>query len=211
MERPGHIRPASGKLGVLLPGMGAVGTTFIAGCMLARKGFAQPVGSLTQMGTIRLGKRTQVRTPPIRDLVPLAHIDDLVFGGWDLFSDDCYQAALRADVLSRDHLDSIGPELSSIRRRAGGRYLYVDERGVVSYCSQRRGSPGAQLLAYGKADLEREFYTSKGCEDTCTIACVRRASCLDGWRPYRKPSQPLRHTTGRHLGVLPTQAGDVGR
>jgi len=87
--------------------MGAVGTTFIAGALLARKGLAQPIGSLTQMGTIRLGKRTDARTPLIRDFVSLADMNDLVFGGWDLFRDNAYEAAVNADVLSKEHLSAV--------------------------------------------------------------------------------------------------------
>ncbi len=109
------IQPATGKLGVLLPGMGAVGTTFIAGCLLARRGIAQPFGSLTQMGTIRLGKRTDHATPLIREFMPLANLDDLVFGGWDLFADDAFTAAKNADVLSEKHLEAIRDELASIK------------------------------------------------------------------------------------------------
>ncbi|MDH5492888.1 MAG: inositol-3-phosphate synthase, partial [Myxococcales bacterium] len=92
-----------------------VGTTFIAGCLLARRGLAKPFGSITQNGTIRLGKRTDGRTPRIDEFVPLAKLDDLVFGGWDLFKDDAHQAATNADVLSRDHLDAIRDELQAIR------------------------------------------------------------------------------------------------
>ncbi|MCA9530203.1 MAG: inositol-3-phosphate synthase [Myxococcales bacterium] len=115
MQKPIDIKPATGKLGILLPGMGAVGTTFIAGCLLARRGLAQPFGSLTQMGTIRLGKRTDAKTPLIKDFVPLAKLDDLVFGGWDLFHDDAYEAARTAEVLTRDHLDQIKDELEAIK------------------------------------------------------------------------------------------------
>ena len=115
MKKPSEIKPATGKLGVLLPGMGAVGTTFVAGCLLARRGIAQPVGALTQMGTIRLGKRTDGRSPLIRDFVPLSSLDDLVFGGWDLFTDDAYAAACHAEVLSRDHLDAVRDELERVR------------------------------------------------------------------------------------------------
>jgi len=115
MQQPTQIKPAQGKLGILLPGMGAVGTTFIAGCLLARRGLAEPVGSLTQMGTIRLGKRTDGRSPLIKDFVSLASLDDLVFGGWDLFHDDAYKAARTADVLTREHLDLVKDELSQIR------------------------------------------------------------------------------------------------
>jgi len=109
------LKPADGKLGVLLPGMGAVGTTFIAGALLARRGLGLPIGSLTQMGTLRLGKRTDARSPLIRDFVPLADMNDLVFGGWDLFRDNAYEAAVNADVLSSKHLNAIKDELSAIK------------------------------------------------------------------------------------------------
>jgi myo-inositol-1-phosphate synthase len=115
MKKPTHIPAPSGKLGVLLPGMGAVATTFVAGCLLARKQLAQPIGSLTQMGRIRLGKRTDEREPFIRELVPLATLDDLVFGGWDLFPDDAYAAARNAEVLTQNHLDPIKDELAAIK------------------------------------------------------------------------------------------------
>ena len=114
MTQP-QLKPADGKLGVLLPGMGAVGTTFIAGALLARRGLGLPIGSLTQMGTLRLGKRTEARSPLIRDFVPLADMNDLVFGGWDLFRDNAYEAAVNADVLSGEHLNAIKDELSAIK------------------------------------------------------------------------------------------------
>src|SRR5499433_4192084 len=101
------IRPARGKLGILLPGMGAVATTFVAGVMNIRRGLAKPIGSLTQMGTIRLGKRTDNRSPKIKDFVPLADLNDLSFGGWDIFPDTAYEAAAKAGVLTRGHLDAI--------------------------------------------------------------------------------------------------------
>ena len=113
MKSP-QLKPAEGKLGVLLPGMGAVGTTFVAGTLLARKGLAKPIGSLTQMGTLRLGPRTDGRAPVIRDFVPLAGLDDLVFGGWDLFSENAYDAAVEANVLSDKHLEAVKDELSAI-------------------------------------------------------------------------------------------------
>ena len=115
MKKPEKIQPAEGKLGVLLPGMGAVATTFIAGSMLARKGLAQPIGSLTQLGHIRLGKRTDNKNPLINEIVPLAKMNDLVFGGWDLFADDAYAAASNAEVLSKDHLNMIKDELSAVK------------------------------------------------------------------------------------------------
>ncbi len=103
-----------GRLGVLIPGMGAVATTFIAGVEAVRRGLASPIGSLTQMGTIRLGKRTEQRTPLIRDFVPLATLEDLVFASWDVFPDNCYDAALKAGVLDKTLLDSVKDFLSQI-------------------------------------------------------------------------------------------------
>ncbi|MBN1571236.1 MAG: inositol-3-phosphate synthase [Acidobacteria bacterium] len=108
------IAPAQGKLGVVIPGMGAVTSTFIAGVEAVKKGFAKPIGSLTQMGTIRLGKRTDNRIPMIKEFIPLAFLDDLVFGGWDIFSDNIYEAAAKAGVLERSLIDSIRPALEGI-------------------------------------------------------------------------------------------------
>ena len=110
-----EITPTKGKLGVLLVGLGAVSTTFIGGVLAVRKGLAQPIGSLTQMGTVRLGQRTEARHPLIKDFVPLADLNDLVFGGWDIFEDNCYEAACTAGVLEPDLLEKLRDELSQIR------------------------------------------------------------------------------------------------
>ena len=110
-----EMAPAKGRLGVLLPGMGAVATTFIAGVEAVRRGLASPVGSLTQMGTVRLGKRTEGRSPLVRELVPLASLEDLVFGGWDVFPDNAYEAARKAGVLGAEHLTALRPFLEGIR------------------------------------------------------------------------------------------------
>jgi len=109
-----EIPSASGRLGILLAGLGAVSTTFIAGVIAIRKGLAAPTGSVTQMGTVRLGKRTDGRTPLIKDFVPLASLDDLVFGGWDIFEDNCYQSASNAEVLKPELLEQVRPELEAI-------------------------------------------------------------------------------------------------
>jgi len=109
------IAPAEGKVGILLVGLGAVSTTTIAGIMAIRKGIAKPIGSLTQMGTIRLGKRTEGRSPLVRDFVPLASLDDLVFGGWDIFDDNCYEAARTAGVIDKSTLDQVKDELSAVK------------------------------------------------------------------------------------------------
>src|SRR5215210_4616116 len=113
--KPVQIAPAQGKLGILLVGLGAVSTTFIAGVLAIRKGLSKPIGSLTQMGTIRLGKRTDGRSPRIDELFPLASLNDVVFGGWDLFDENCYEAARTAGVLDKELLDQIKPELEQIR------------------------------------------------------------------------------------------------
>jgi len=110
-----QIAPADGKLGVLIPGIGAVSTTFIAGVEAVRRGTAAPIGSLTQLATIRLGKRTDGRTPMIKDFVPLAGLNDLVFGGWDIYEDTAYEAAVNAKVLQRPQLDELKGFLSTIK------------------------------------------------------------------------------------------------
>src|SRR2546421_2667355 len=115
MPTPVDIAPAHGRLGVMLVGLGAVSTTFIAGVLAIRKGLAKPIGSLTQMGTIRLGKRTEGRSPKISDVVPLAGLDDLVFGAWDIFEDDCYAAARTAGVIEPSLLEQVRPALEQIR------------------------------------------------------------------------------------------------
>jgi myo-inositol-1-phosphate synthase len=114
IEPPKEIPSAQGRLGVLLPGLGAVSTTLIAGVELIRKGLGRPIGSLTQLGTIRLGKRTDNRTPFIRDFVPLADVKDLVFGAWDIFPDNAYESAKKAGVLDPKSLDAVRPELEQL-------------------------------------------------------------------------------------------------
>ena len=113
--KPVDIQPAKGKLGILLVGLGAVSTTVIAGVLAVRKNLAKPIGSLTQMGTLRLGKRTDGRSPKIADVLPLAGLDDVVFGGWDLFDDNCYEAAKTAGVLEASLLEQIRPDLEALK------------------------------------------------------------------------------------------------
>ena len=114
MEMPA-IEPADGRLGVLLVGLGAVASTFIAGVEHIRQGMGQPVGSITQMATIRLGKRSEKQTPLIRDFIPLAGLDQLVFGAWDPIPDNAYEAAIKSGVLGRyDDIEPIAGFLQSI-------------------------------------------------------------------------------------------------
>ena len=115
METAKKPAKPSGRLGILTPGMGAVATTFVAGVEAARRGYAKPFGSLTQMGTIRLGKRTENRSPLIKEFVPLAELDDLAFGGWDIFEDNAYEAAVKAGVLDRALLDRVRPFLEGVK------------------------------------------------------------------------------------------------
>lgn len=116
MQARNRIQKPKGKLGVLIVGIdGAVATTFLAGVMAVRRGLARPIGSLTQMGTIRIGKRTARETPMIKDFVELAGLDDLVFGGWDIRDENCFESAVEAGVLHRGHLDKIKKELQALR------------------------------------------------------------------------------------------------
>jgi myo-inositol-1-phosphate synthase len=115
MPTPVEIAPAQGRLGVLLVGLGAVSTTTIAGVAAIRRGLARPIGSLTQMGTVRLGKRTEGRSPRISEVMPLAALDDLVFGGWDIFEEDCYAAARTAGVIEPSMLEKVRSELETIK------------------------------------------------------------------------------------------------
>src|SRR6266568_818949 len=114
VKKGAEIAPAKGRLGVLLAGLGAVSTTFIAGVEAIKKGIADPIGSLTQMGTIRLGKRTDNRVPLIKDFVPLAKLEDLVLGAWDIFTYSAFEAAMHAGVLEKDLLAKIRTPLQKI-------------------------------------------------------------------------------------------------
>ena len=112
------IAPADGKLGILIPGMGAVSTTFMAGIEAIKRGLGQPIGSLTQLGTVRLGRRTDARTPKIQDFVPLARMEDLVFGGWDIFDENMYDSAKHAGVLSEHPADARSGESRALHKPA---------------------------------------------------------------------------------------------
>src|SRR3989449_4795004 len=115
VQKGAEIAPAKGKLGVLLVGLGAVSTTFIAGVEAIKKGLAEPIGSLTQMGTIRLVRRSDSRVPAIKDFVPLAKLEDLVFGAWDIFPDSAFEAATHAGVLEKELLEKLRKPLQKIK------------------------------------------------------------------------------------------------
>ncbi len=162
------IQPATGKLGVLLPGMGAVTTTFIAGVEAIKRGLAKPIGSLTQMATIRLGKRTDNNSPRIKDFVPLAELNDLVFGGWDIFEDDCYQAATHAGVLEASMLQQLKKPLEAIRPMPA-----VFDTEYVKRINGPNQKPPASKMAHAEALMEdiRNFKEKNGCSRLVMVWC----------------------------------------
>lgn len=163
-----QITPPTGKLGVLIPGLGAVGTTFIAGVLNIRRGLAEPIGSLTQMGTIRLGKRTEGRSPLICDFVPLAGLDDLVFGAWDIFEDNAYEAAKAAAVLQDEHLDSVRDELEAIQPiKAVFSHEYVKR---LDGPHVKTGATKMALAEQLRQDI-RDFKAANGVERLVMIWC----------------------------------------
>jgi myo-inositol-1-phosphate synthase len=152
----------------LLVGLGAVSTTTIAGIMAVRRGLAKPIGSLTEMGTIRLGKRTEGRTPAIRDFVPLARYDQIVFGGWDLFEDNCYEAAKTAGVLETSLLDQIKDELSAVKPMPA-----VFDRQYVKRLdgpNVKKGRNKKDLANQLIADI-RKFKADNGCDRLVLLWC----------------------------------------
>ncbi len=163
-----HIAPAKGKLGVMIPGMGAVATTFMAGVEAIRKGIAEPIGSLTQMGTIRLGKRTDGRSPKIKDFVPLAGLKDLVFTGWDIFEDDAYESAVHAGVLENDLVNRVKPFLKSVKPRKA-----VFDRNYVKKLDGKhvkKGRNKMDLAQQLRADI-RDFKKKSGADRLVMIWC----------------------------------------
>jgi len=168
MKGAADIQPAKGKLGVMIPGMGAVATTFVAGVEAVRKGIAKPIGSLTQMGTIRLGKRTEGRSPKIKEFVPLTALNDLVFTGWDIFEDNMYEAASNAGVLDRDLLNQVKPFLQSIQpQKAVFDHKYVKK---IDGPNVKKGKNKMDLAEQLRDDI-RKFKKSSGASRLVTIWC----------------------------------------
>jgi myo-inositol-1-phosphate synthase len=170
------IAPAKGKLGVMIPGMGAVATTFVAGVEAIRKGLAKPIGSLTQMGTVRLGKRTDGRSPKVTEFVPLATLDDLVFTGWDIFEDNMYDAATHAGVLDQRLLDQLKPFLSSIKPRAAVfDHNYVKK---IDGPNVKKGKSKMDLAEQLRADI-RDFRKTSGASRLVTMWCGSTESYIE--------------------------------
>jgi myo-inositol-1-phosphate synthase len=161
------IQPAEGKLGILIPGLGAVATTMIAGVEAVKKGFSKPIGSLTQMGTIRLGKRTENRNPKIKEFVPIADLNDIVFGGWDVYSDNVYEAAMNAKVLEAGLLYSIKEELEKVvPMKAAFDHNYAKNLTATHVKEGTRYELAQQVMQ----DIE-EFKTKNGCSRIVVIWC----------------------------------------
>ncbi len=166
-DRP-QLAPTQGRLGVLLPGFGAVATTMVAGVEAVRRGLAKPLGSLSQMNTIRLGKRTEGRNPLIRDFLPLASLEDLVFGAWDPIPDDGYESALQAGVLERHHLDPIADFLRSVKPMPA-----VFDREYVRRLDGTNVKKGESKWELGEQLREdiRRFASENGCDRMVMIWC----------------------------------------
>jgi myo-inositol-1-phosphate synthase len=169
IEKGVEIKEPKGKLGLLLVGLGAVSTTFIAGVEAIRRGLSQPVGSLTQMGTIRLGQRTEGRVPKIKDFVPLAELSDLVFGAWDIFPDDAYEAAVKAGVLERAVLDQLEAPLRQIKPMRA-----VFDQNYVKKLSGTNVKTGANKYELAQQLIEeiQEFKSKTGCSRLVMIWCA---------------------------------------
>jgi myo-inositol-1-phosphate synthase len=163
-----EMKAAGGKLGVLLPGLGAVSTTFIAGVEAVRRGLAEPIGSLTQLAHIRLGKRTEDRNPLIRELVPLATLDQLEFGAWDPIPDDAYDSAVNAGVLERNHLDPIRDFLKDIKPMPA-----VFDKEYVKRLDGPNVKSGRTKRELGEQLREdiRRFRTERGCDRMVAVWC----------------------------------------
>jgi myo-inositol-1-phosphate synthase len=162
------IAPATGKLGILVPGMGAVTSTFIAGVEAVKRGLGQPVGSLTQLGTVRLGKRTDNRVPRIKEFVPLAPLECLAFGTWDIYEDDAYQAASRAKVLDRPLLEQLEEPLSAIKpMKAVFDHEYVRN---INGPNVKQGKTKMEMAEALMQDI-RDFKRNNGCNRLVMIWC----------------------------------------
>src|SRR5690349_21801995 len=172
------VKPAQGKLGILMPGMGAVATTFIAGVMSIRKGLGKPIGSLTQLGHIRLGKRTDGNSPAIKDYVSLANLSDIVFGGWDIFPENAYEAAVKAGVLESKDLEPIKAELSAVKPMpAVFEQAYVKK---LNGPNVKKGSSKMDLAEQLMADI-KSFKEKNGCDRLVAVWC-------GSTEVYRKPT-----------------------
>lgn len=168
-RKPLTIAPSKGKLAILTPGMGAVATTLYAGVIAVNKGIAQPIGSHTQMGKIRLGKRTENRYANVKDLVPLANLKDVVFGGWDIFPENAYEAAAHAKVLEPSLLEQVKDELSKIKPMKAVFDQNFVKRLEGSYI--KTGKTKMDLAEQLRQDI-RDFLKNNGCDRAVMVWCA---------------------------------------
>ena len=163
-----NVAKSSGKLGILVPGMGAVGTTLIAGVYAINKGMSKPIGSLTQMGRIRLGKRDIDNKPLIKDVVDIHALQDVVFGGWDVFPDNVYESAVHAEVIDKTMLDELKPELEKIKPMKA-----VFDKSYAKRLEGTHVKQGATKMDLAEALMEdiRQFKDTHGCDRMVMIWC----------------------------------------
>jgi myo-inositol-1-phosphate synthase len=201
MRRLSAIAPPKGKLGVLTVGMGAVATTFMAGVDLVRRKKAQPVGSLTQMGTIRLGKRTDGRSPSIQDFVPLENLENIVFGGWDIFPDTAYEAAKKAAVLGPDHLAEVKKFLSKIRpMKAAFDQNYVKK---LTGTHVKKARTKYDLALQIKDDI-KHFQKKTRVSRTVVIWCGSTEIFLKPHAVYATPETFVAAMKANHAAIAPS-------
>src|SRR6202030_3623660 len=201
MKKPGKIAPAKGKLGVLLPGMGAVSTTFMAGVELVRKGDSNPVGSLTQLGTIRLGKRTDGRSPQIKKFVPLGDLNDLVFAGWDIYKDNAFQSAANAGVLCLEDLAKVKPFLSGIKpMKAAFDPEYVKK---LNGPNVKKGKNKYELALQIKEDIANFRKTSKASR-LVTCWCGSTEIFLKAEEVHSTPQKFVDAMKANHPAIAPS-------
>jgi myo-inositol-1-phosphate synthase len=169
VKKTASIAPADGRLAVLVPGLGAVATTLVAGVEAVKRGLAKPIGSLTQMGTVRLGKRTEARTPLVRELVPLARLEDVRFGAWDVFPDDAFESAVHAKVLDAPLLEALREPLSALRPMEA--VFFPEYVKKLHGTHVKRGASKRELGERLRDDIRR-FLRDEGCDRAVMIWCA---------------------------------------
>jgi myo-inositol-1-phosphate synthase len=197
-----EVAPASGKLGILTPGLGAVATTFIAGVIAARRDLGQPIGSLTQMGSIRLGKRTELRNPKIKDFVPLTPLDQIVFGGWDIFSDNVYEAAVHAKVLDRFMLEALKSDMEQIKPMSA----VFDSKYVrnISGPNIKSGPTKMDLAEQLMADI-RDFKVKNDCERLVMVWCASTEAYIEAGPVHATVASFEQGLRDNHPDIAPSQ------
>jgi myo-inositol-1-phosphate synthase len=201
VEKNAEIAPAKGKLGVLLVGLGAVSTTFIAGVEAIKQGLAEPIGSLTQMGTIRLGKRTDNRVPLVKEFVPLADLNDIVFGAWDIFPDSAYEAAMHAGVLEKELLGQLKTPLQKIKPMAA-----VFDQHYVKRLSGTNVKQGATKMELAEQLIEEiaEFKRKNKCSRLVMVWAASTEIFLEPHSVHRSLKSFEKALRDNHKAIAPS-------